>query len=81
MCLSLLSIVVIKHNQMQLGKERAYFTIIERSQGKNSEQELGSRNWGSGHGGQLLTGLLFIAYLAYVLKALGPPAPGWHHPQ
>lgn len=50
------------------GEERVYFsiqfsdhTITSRSQGKNSRQKSGGRNWSSDHGETLLSGLLYSA--------------------
>lgn len=60
-----------------LGEEKDYLayvfrsqSITEGSQGRNSRQELGGRNWSWGHQGVLLTGFLSVVWSAWLI--IGP---------
>ena len=57
---------VIKfHNQKLLGEESIYFRCM--CQHHKETQDLWGRNWSRGHGGVLLTGLLFMVWSAWYL--------------
>lgn len=80
-CLNWLSIAVIKHNQMQLGKGKVYFSMpfyIIHCPSWKLKQKLKprGRNWSKSHVGMLIAGFLFMASLAFFLINPSITCPG-----
>lgn len=80
-CFSCSDKTLTKSNLGRIELISAHRSIMERSQKKNSGQELGGKTWSRGHGGAC-----FLACFSWLLQCdfldnSRPPVKVWHHPQ